>query len=126
MLVLADLINVFDTFLPQLLLYPNPSDPFNGEAASLLMRDRPAYELKVKGNKRSYSSFPFFVFYVQPLSLTLSKKSFTFEEYCERYAKPEKEISSDDEDEDDDSMSEDGPDSADDDDDNEIVGKADP
>uniref|UniRef100_A0ACD5TUM0 Uncharacterized protein n=2 Tax=Avena sativa TaxID=4498 RepID=A0ACD5TUM0_AVESA len=43
-----DLVNVFEVFLPQLLLYPNPSDPLNGEAAALLMRDRPAYEIKVK------------------------------------------------------------------------------
>ena len=46
----ADLVNVFEVFLPQLLLYPNPSDPLNGEAAALMMRDRPAYEQKVKGN----------------------------------------------------------------------------
>ncbi|ESQ46814.1 hypothetical protein EUTSA_v10027948mg [Eutrema salsugineum] len=45
-----DLVNVFETFLPQLLLYPNPSDPLNGEAAALMMRDRPAYEQRVKGN----------------------------------------------------------------------------
>ncbi|XP_045089634.1 ubiquitin-conjugating enzyme E2 4-like [Aegilops tauschii subsp. strangulata] len=45
-----DLVNVFEVFLPQLLLYPNPSDPLNGEAAALLMRDRPAYEQKVKGD----------------------------------------------------------------------------
>ncbi|KAF6994449.1 hypothetical protein CFC21_011146 [Triticum aestivum] len=43
-----DLVNVFEVFLPQLLLYPNPSDPLNGEAAALMMRDRPAYEQKVK------------------------------------------------------------------------------
>ena len=41
---------MFEVFLPQLLLYPNPSDPLNGEAAALLMRDRPAYEQKVKGD----------------------------------------------------------------------------
>lgn len=45
----ADLINVFEVFLPQLLLYPNPTDPLNGEAAALMMRDREHYELKVKG-----------------------------------------------------------------------------
>ncbi|KAL9667983.1 hypothetical protein QQ045_002353 [Rhodiola kirilowii] len=35
-------------FLPRLLLYPNPSDLLNGEAAALMMRDRPAYDLRVK------------------------------------------------------------------------------
>lgn len=45
----ADLVNVFETFLPQLLLYPNPTDPLNGEAAALLMREPEAYNKKVKG-----------------------------------------------------------------------------
>ncbi|XP_052210039.1 ubiquitin-conjugating enzyme E2 4 isoform X2 [Diospyros lotus] len=43
-----DLVNVFEVFLPQLLLYPNPTDPLNGEAAALMMRDRTAYEQRVK------------------------------------------------------------------------------
>ncbi|EFJ23672.1 ubiquitin-conjugating enzyme 5, E2 [Selaginella moellendorffii] len=43
-----DLINVFEVFLPQLLLYPNPTDPLNGEAAALMMRDRDRYDQKVK------------------------------------------------------------------------------
>ena len=47
--VFPDLVNVFEVFLPQLLLYPNPSDPLNGEAAALMMRDRTAYEQRVKG-----------------------------------------------------------------------------
>lgn len=43
-----DLVNVFETFLPQLLLYPNASDPLNGEAAALHMRDPEGYKKKVK------------------------------------------------------------------------------
>ncbi|CAK9162822.1 unnamed protein product [Ilex paraguariensis] len=43
-----DLLNVFEVFLPQLLLYPNPSDPLNGDAASLMMKDQKQYEQKVK------------------------------------------------------------------------------
>lgn len=48
-------MNVFEVFLPQLLLYPNPSDPLNGEAAALMIRDRPAYEQKVKGESYMFS-----------------------------------------------------------------------
>lgn len=48
-----DLVNIFEVFIPQLLLYPNPSDPLNGEAAALMMRDRTAYEQRVKGNNPS-------------------------------------------------------------------------
>ncbi|KAJ1932157.1 ubiquitin-conjugating enzyme E2 H, partial [Kickxella alabastrina] len=43
-----DLLNIFETFLPQLLRYPNPTDPLNGEAAALLMRDSTGYDAKVK------------------------------------------------------------------------------
>jgi len=43
-----DLLNVFEVFLPQLLLYPNPSDPLNGEAAALLMREPERYKQKIK------------------------------------------------------------------------------
>ena len=44
-----DMINIFEVFLPQLLRYPNPSDPLNGEAAALMMREPKGYEAKVKG-----------------------------------------------------------------------------
>lgn len=45
----SDMINIFESFLPQLLRYPNPSDPLNGEAAALLMREPKSYEAKVRG-----------------------------------------------------------------------------
>ncbi|KAL1830292.1 hypothetical protein DCAR_0209732 [Daucus carota subsp. sativus] len=50
-----DLVNVFEVFLPQLLLYPNPSDPLNGEAAALMMRDRTSYEQRVKEYCEKYA-----------------------------------------------------------------------
>ena len=45
----TELLNVFDVFLPQLLMYPNPADPLNGEAASLLMHNPEVYRARVKG-----------------------------------------------------------------------------
>mmetsp|Transcript_1352 Transcript_1352/g.4671 ORF Transcript_1352/g.4671 Transcript_1352/m.4671 type:complete len:190 (-) Transcript_1352:827-1396(-) len=51
-----DLINVFEVFLPQLLLYPNPTDPLNGEAAALLMREPELYKRKVKEYKEKYAN----------------------------------------------------------------------
>jgi ubiquitin-conjugating enzyme E2 H len=50
-----DLVNVFETFLPQLLLYPNASDPLNGEAAALHMRDPEAYKKKVREYVERYA-----------------------------------------------------------------------
>lgn len=53
-----DMINIFEVFLPQLLRYPNPSDPLNGEAAALMMREPKGYEAKVKGTEvRSLPSY---------------------------------------------------------------------
>ncbi|KAB8293869.1 hypothetical protein EYC80_009348 [Monilinia laxa] len=51
-----DMINIFEVFLPQLLRYPNPTDPLNGEAAALLMRDSRAYDAKVKEYVTKYAS----------------------------------------------------------------------
>ncbi|KAJ0407781.1 hypothetical protein ATCC90586_003283 [Pythium insidiosum] len=53
-----DLLNIFDMFIPQLLRYPNPTDPLNGEAASLLMKDIEAYNNKVREYVRNYASQP--------------------------------------------------------------------
>ena len=51
-----NLVNVFDQFLPQLLTYPNPADPLNGEAAALMMRDSAAFERKVRDYVAKYAS----------------------------------------------------------------------
>ena len=42
-----DLINIFDIFLPQLLLYPNPADPLNAEAAALNMKNQEKFKERV-------------------------------------------------------------------------------
>eukprot|EP00760_Papus_ankaliazontas_P011571 PhM_4_TR14857/c0_g1_i1/m.26130/K10576/UBE2H, UBC8; ubiquitin-conjugating enzyme E2 H len=43
-----DLYNVFETFLPQLLRYPNPTDPLNGEAAAMLLQTPDKYAARVR------------------------------------------------------------------------------
>ncbi|KLJ12624.1 hypothetical protein EMPG_12354 [Blastomyces silverae] len=43
-----DMTNIFESFLPYLLQYPNPSDPLNGDAAAVLMRDPKKYEARVR------------------------------------------------------------------------------
>lgn len=55
-----DMINIFEVFLPQLLRYPNPADPLNGEAAALLIREPRSYDTKVKGTCKTmiYFFFP--------------------------------------------------------------------
>ncbi|KAI1338471.1 ubiquitin-conjugating enzyme/RWD-like protein [Xylariaceae sp. FL0016] len=50
-----DMINIFEVFLPQLLRYPNPADPLNGEAAALLMREPKSYDVKVKEYVQKYA-----------------------------------------------------------------------
>ncbi len=51
-----DLINIFDEFLPQLLLYPNLTDPLNGDAAKLLQNDPEKYDLKIKDYVKKFAS----------------------------------------------------------------------
>ncbi|KYG50224.1 hypothetical protein M433DRAFT_57604 [Acidomyces richmondensis BFW] len=51
-----DMINIFEVFLPQLLRYPNPTDPLNGEAAALMMREMKVYEAKVREYVAKYAS----------------------------------------------------------------------
>lgn len=52
---LYSLVNIFEVFLPQLLTYPNPADPLNSEAASLLLRDKDAYAATVSDYVKKYA-----------------------------------------------------------------------
>eukprot|EP00397_Hematodinium_sp_SG-2012_P029213 GEMP01030839.1.p1 GENE.GEMP01030839.1~~GEMP01030839.1.p1 ORF type:complete len:175 (+),score=19.01 GEMP01030839.1:212-736(+) len=45
---LYSLVHVFEVFLPQLLAYPNPTDPLNAEAASMLIQHKDKYEQRVR------------------------------------------------------------------------------
>ncbi|KAI3813705.1 hypothetical protein L1987_18436 [Smallanthus sonchifolius] len=51
------LVNVFEVFLPQLLLYQNTSDPLNGDVAALMMHVLTSYEQKVKVSTASGLSY---------------------------------------------------------------------
>lgn len=52
---ILDLKNVFEVFLPQLLLYPNPTDPLNATAASMLMRTPDVFKKTVKEYVAKYA-----------------------------------------------------------------------
>lgn len=53
---LYDLKNIFEQFLPQLLTYPNPSDPLNGEAATMYIQNKDAYIKRVKDSIKLYAT----------------------------------------------------------------------
>jgi hypothetical protein len=55
----VDLVNIFESFLPQLLRYPNPTDPLNGEAAALLLGNQEQYTLKVRDHVSKHASQDF-------------------------------------------------------------------
>ncbi len=51
-----ELVNIFDTFLPQLLSYPNPKDPLNIDAANLYNLNLEEYEKTVRLMVRRFAS----------------------------------------------------------------------
>merc|ERR1712119_253194 len=53
---LYDLSNIFESFLPQLLTYPNPTDPLNGDAAAMYLHRPEEYKKKVAEYVRKYAS----------------------------------------------------------------------
>ncbi|XP_070557513.1 ubiquitin-conjugating enzyme E2 H isoform X1 [Ptychodera flava] len=53
---LYDLSNIFESFLPQLLTYPNPIDPLNGDAAALYLHKPEDYKEKIREYVRRYAT----------------------------------------------------------------------
>ncbi|XP_074646437.1 ubiquitin-conjugating enzyme E2 H [Tubulanus polymorphus] len=53
---LYDLSNIFETFLPQLLSYPNPIDPLNGDAAAMFLHKPEDYKKKVAEYVKKYAT----------------------------------------------------------------------
>ena len=51
-----DLMHIFDYFLPQLFALPEPSDPYNIQAANLLMASPENYKVKVKEYIQKYAT----------------------------------------------------------------------
>merc|ERR1712112_424137 len=53
---LYDLSNIFESSLPRLLTYPNPTDPLNGDAAAMYLHKPDEYKKKVKEYVKRYAT----------------------------------------------------------------------
>jgi len=54
-----DLVNIFSALLPQLLRYPNPSDPLNSVAAQLMTQQPAQYSRRIKQTIASFANDAF-------------------------------------------------------------------
>uniref|UniRef100_A0A8C5CI74 Ubiquitin-conjugating enzyme E2 H n=1 Tax=Gadus morhua TaxID=8049 RepID=A0A8C5CI74_GADMO len=55
-LSMINLTNIFESFLPQLLAYPNPIDPLNGDAAAMYLHRPEDYKHKIKEYIQKYAT----------------------------------------------------------------------
>lgn len=55
-ILISDLSVVFESFLPQLLTYPNPRDPLNGYAATMFLNNPSKFKKKVIKYVRTYAT----------------------------------------------------------------------
>ena len=76
---LFELKNIFEEFLPQLLLYPNPNDPLNPDAADLLLHHKKKYEEKVKKYVKLYANDKKEKF--EEIDKTLNLRKFSSDDY---------------------------------------------
>ena len=76
---LFELKNIFEEFLPQLLLYPNPNDPLNPDAADLLLHNKKRYEERVKKYVKLYANDKKEKF--EEIDKTLNLRKFSSDDY---------------------------------------------
>lgn len=70
---LYDLSNIFESFLPQLLTYPNPEDPLNSEAAKLYMNEPEHFSKTCSEYVKKYANEDVLTMTLTPESMDCSR-----------------------------------------------------